>query len=58
VFFNDKVFERMYFAMLDYPFWQHEFIEVLNKWSELLGIEEPPLSTQPTKTIDEENRPT
>jgi hypothetical protein len=56
VFFNGKVFESMYFAMLDYHFGKMNFIEVLNKWSELLGIEEPPLGPQTTRTIGEENR--
>jgi hypothetical protein len=43
VFFNDNVFEKMYFAVLDYHFGKMNFIELLNKWSELLDIKEPPL---------------
>jgi hypothetical protein len=31
VFFNDNVFEKMYFAMLDYHFGKMNFIELLNK---------------------------
>ena len=57
VLFNSKVFEKMYSAMLDYQFGNLNFIEMLNKWSELLGIEEPPLGIQRAKTIGEENRP-
>jgi hypothetical protein len=43
VFFNSNVFEKMYCAMLDYHFGNMNFIELLNKWSELLDIKEPPL---------------
>ena len=43
VFSRDNVFEKMYFAMLDYRFGKMNFIELLNKWSELLNIKEPPL---------------
>jgi hypothetical protein len=43
VFSKDNVFEKMYFAMLDYRFGKMNFIELLNKWSELLDIKEPPL---------------
>ncbi len=43
VFFNDNVFEKMYFAMLDYHFGKMNFIELLNECSRLLGIKEPPL---------------
>ena len=43
VFFNDNVFEKMYFALLDYHFGKMNFIELLNEFSRLLGIKEPPL---------------
>ena len=45
VFSTHNVYEKMYIAMLDYYFGHVNFIELLNKWSELLGIEEPPLDT-------------
>ena len=43
VFSRHNIFEEMYFAMLDYHFGKMNFIELLNKWSELLDIKEPPL---------------
>ena len=43
VFFNNNVFEKMYFALLDYQFGNMNFIELLNEWSRLLGMKEPPL---------------
>jgi hypothetical protein len=50
VFSRHNVFEEMYFAMMDYHFGNMNFIELLNKWSDLLGIEEPPLDThRPTR---------
>ena len=45
VFSTNNVYKEMYLAMLDYHFGHINFIELLNKWSELLGIEEPPLDT-------------
>jgi hypothetical protein len=43
VFFNSNVFEKMYFALLDYHFGKMNFIELLNEYCRLLGIKEPPL---------------
>ena len=42
VFFNDSVFEKMYLALLNYHFGNMNFIELLNEFSRLLGIKEPP----------------
>jgi hypothetical protein len=50
VFSTHNVFGEVYFAMLDYYFRNINFIELLNKCSEILGIEEPPLDThRPTR---------
>ena len=43
VFFNSNVFEKMYFALLDYHFGKMNFIELLNEYCRLLGMKEPPL---------------
>jgi hypothetical protein len=43
VFFNNSVFEKMYLALLNYHFGNTNFIELLNEFSRLLGIKEPPL---------------
>jgi hypothetical protein len=43
VFFNSNVYEKMYLATLDYRFGKMNFIELLNEFSRLLGIKEPPL---------------
>lgn len=46
VFFNSNVYEKMYLAMLDYRLGKMNFIELLNEWSRLLGIKEPPLEAR------------
>jgi hypothetical protein len=45
VFFNSNIFEKMYLALLNYHFGNMNFIELLNEFSRLLGIKEPPLDT-------------
>ena len=49
VFFNSNVFEKMYFALLDYHFGKMNFIELLNEYCRLLGMKEPPLEYTPTR---------